>query len=69
LLANDSETAFVSKQRLGKHVPAATDVHATIQVLLETGISTRSVETGYKEDNWCSRVSSVLESMKRGLER
>jgi hypothetical protein len=29
LLANGSETTFVSKQRLGKHVPAATDRHAT----------------------------------------
>jgi hypothetical protein len=34
LLANGSETTFVSGQRLGKHVPAATDTHATIEVLL-----------------------------------
>jgi hypothetical protein len=33
LLANDSEITFVSRQRLGKHVPAAMDTHATIEVL------------------------------------
>jgi hypothetical protein len=33
LLANGSETTFGSRQRLGKHVPAATDTHATIGVL------------------------------------
>jgi hypothetical protein len=27
-------------ERLGKHVPAVTDTHATIEVLLETGFST-----------------------------
>jgi hypothetical protein len=27
----------VSGQRLGKHVPAATNTHATIDLLLETG--------------------------------
>jgi hypothetical protein len=35
-LANGSETTFVSRQRLGKHVPAATDTHATTEILLET---------------------------------
>jgi hypothetical protein len=49
-LANGSETVFISKQRLGKHVPAATDTHA-IEVLLETVVSTQSVQRGYKEDN------------------
>jgi hypothetical protein len=34
LLANGSETTFVSRQRLRKHVPAATDKLATIEVLL-----------------------------------
>jgi hypothetical protein len=33
LLANGSETTFVSKQRLGKHVPAVTDTRATTGVL------------------------------------
>jgi hypothetical protein len=36
LLANGSETTFVSRQQLGKHVSSATDTHATIDVLLET---------------------------------
>jgi uncharacterized NAD(P)/FAD-binding protein YdhS len=40
----------VHRQRLGKHVPAATNTHATIEVLLET-VSTRSVQRGYKEDS------------------
>jgi hypothetical protein len=33
LLASDSKMIFVSRQRLGKHVPAATDAHSTIDVL------------------------------------
>jgi hypothetical protein len=52
LLTNGPETTFVSRQRLGKHVPGVTDTHATIEVLLETVFSTRSVQSGYKEDNW-----------------
>jgi hypothetical protein len=34
------------------------DTHATIEVLLETVVSTRSVQKGCKEDNW-SKNSSV----------
>jgi hypothetical protein len=48
LLANGSDTTFVSRQRLGKHVTAATDTHATIEVLLETVVSTLSVQRVYK---------------------
>jgi hypothetical protein len=77
LLANGSETTFVCRQRLGKHVPAATD---TIEILLETVFSTRSVQRGYKEENLGNRVSCVREVVKnrdswkgdaiqRGLER
>jgi hypothetical protein len=33
----------VSRQQLGKHVPEVTDTHATVEVLLETVFSTRSV--------------------------
>jgi hypothetical protein len=52
-------------QRLGKHVPGA-----TVEVLLETVISTRSVPWSYKEGNWNNQVSSVRESEKGGqLER
>jgi hypothetical protein len=43
LLGNGSGTTFVSTQRLGKHVPAATDTHATTEVQLETVFSTRLV--------------------------
>jgi hypothetical protein len=39
LQANGSEITFVS-ERLDKHVPAATDTHATIEVLLEKMFST-----------------------------
>jgi hypothetical protein len=49
LLANGSETTFVFRQRLGKHVPAATDTRATIEILLETVFSTRSVQNGHKK--------------------
>jgi hypothetical protein len=80
LLPNGSETTFISRPRLGKHVHAVTDKHATIEVMLETVFSTRSVQRGYKEDNRGNRVSSVLESVRkrvrwqgaatqRGLER
>jgi hypothetical protein len=65
LLANGSETTFVSRQRLGKHISAETDSHATIEVLLETVSSTRSVQRGYKEDSWGNEVSSVLGSVRK----
>jgi hypothetical protein len=52
LLANGSETTFISSHRLDKHVPAAKDMHTTIQVPLETVLSTRSVLNGYKDDKW-----------------
>jgi hypothetical protein len=42
----------VSRQRISKHVPVATNTHATLEFLLETAFSTRSVQMGYKEDNW-----------------
>jgi hypothetical protein len=39
----------ISRQSLGKHVPAATDNHSTLEVLLETVFSTRYVQRNYKE--------------------
>jgi hypothetical protein len=42
----------VSRQRFGKHVPAAMDTHATMGVLLETVLSSPSVQMSYKKDNW-----------------
>jgi hypothetical protein len=68
LIANDSETTFVSRQRLGKHLPAATDTHATIEVLLEMVFSIRSVERGYKKNNWGNRISLVGESVKKRVQ-
>jgi hypothetical protein len=50
LLANGLETKFFSRQRLGKHVPAAADTHATIEVLLETAFSSRSVKRVWDVD-------------------
>jgi hypothetical protein len=41
----------VSKKRIGKHIPAATNMHATIELLLETLFSTQSVQRSHKEDN------------------
>jgi hypothetical protein len=69
LLPNGSETTFVSRQRLGKHVPVATYTHATIQVPLETVFYTRSVQRGNKEDSWVNPVSSVWERGKEAVGR
>jgi hypothetical protein len=48
LLCNDREigkyTRAVSRQRLSKHVSAAKDTRSTIELLLETVFSTRSVQ-------------------------
>jgi hypothetical protein len=56
------------RQRLGKRVPATTNRRATIEVLLETSVSTWSVPRSYLEYNWGDPVSSVRESVKRALE-
>jgi hypothetical protein len=48
---------LISRQRIGKHVPAATNTYTTIEILLETVFSTRSVQSGFKEDNWGDPVS------------
>jgi hypothetical protein len=68
-LANGSETTFVSRQRLHKHIPATTNKHLIIEVLFETAFSTQSVQKGYKEYNWGNRVSYVREAVEKGLER
>jgi hypothetical protein len=64
-LANGSETAFVSRQRLSKHVSAAMDKPAAIEVLLETVFFSRSVRRGYKEDDWGNRVTSIREAVRK----
>jgi hypothetical protein len=45
----DVACTVVSRQRLAKHVPAATATHATIEVQLETVFSTRAEQRGYNE--------------------
>jgi hypothetical protein len=66
LLCNDREiskyTTAVYRQRLIKHLPAVTDTHITIEVLLETVFAILSVVRDYKEDKWGKQVSSVRES-------
>jgi hypothetical protein len=41
----------VSRLRIDKHVPAATNTHTTIELLLETVFSARSIQSGYTEEN------------------
>jgi hypothetical protein len=65
LLANGSETTFLSKQRLCKHVPVTMDTHATMEALLKTVFYTQSVQRGYKEDNWRNKLSSVQQSVRK----
>jgi hypothetical protein len=51
------ETTAVAMQRCGKHASTTTEL------LLETVFSTRSVQRGYKEDNW---VDPVIPVWRRG---
>jgi hypothetical protein len=46
-IVNKEEFMAAARERLGKHVPAATDTRATIQELLETVLSTWSMKGGY----------------------
>jgi hypothetical protein len=61
-------TRPVSRQRLGKHVPIAANRRAILEVFLEMEFSIMSVPMSYKEDNGGHQVSSLPDSMKRGLE-
>jgi hypothetical protein len=47
----------ISKQWISKHIPVVTNMHATIELLLETVFSTWSMQRGYKEDSWGDPVS------------
>jgi hypothetical protein len=73
LLCNDREvskyTRAVSGQWLGKHVPATTDTHAITEVLLNTVFPTRSVQRGYKENNWGSNTFTVTLRVVGGDEK
>jgi hypothetical protein len=55
----------VSRQRTGKHVPAATSTNRTIDLLLETVFL--SVQSSYKEDNWGDPVSCELISAQEAV--
>jgi hypothetical protein len=55
---NNGDKRPVSKQRIGKLVSAATDTNTT-ELLLETVFSARSLQNGYKEDNWGDPVEEV----------
>jgi hypothetical protein len=46
----EPEETSITRQRLGKHVSAATETQATSEELLGTMFSVRSVQNGYKED-------------------
>jgi hypothetical protein len=48
---------FVSRQRIGKLVPTATNTHTTTQLMFESVFSIRSVRRGYKEDNGVNPLS------------
>jgi hypothetical protein len=45
----EPEETYIAKQRFGKQFSAATDMQATIEELLGTMFSIRSVQSGYKE--------------------
>jgi hypothetical protein len=44
----EAEETSITRQRLGKHIPGATNMQLKIDVLLETMFSVRSVQSGYK---------------------
>jgi hypothetical protein len=44
----EPEETFITRQRLGKHVHAATNTQEIIEVLLEMKFSIRFVQSGYK---------------------
>jgi hypothetical protein len=41
----------IYRERFSKHVPIATDMYATIEVLLESVFSAQPMQRGYKDDN------------------
>jgi hypothetical protein len=59
----------VSRQRIGKHIPAASNTNTTIELLLEMAFSTQSVQSGYKEDNSGDPVRCQLSRKSQPLKR
>jgi hypothetical protein len=60
----EPEETPIVRQRLGKLVSAATDAQATIEELLETMFSIRSVQSGYTEEFSCE---SAVEFRSSGV--
>jgi hypothetical protein len=48
----ESEETAVTRQRLGKHIPAATNTHATMEELLDMVFSVQSVLMLYNNDDY-----------------
>jgi hypothetical protein len=54
---NNGVMQSVSGQHICKHVTTATNTNTVIKLLLEMVLSTRSLRSSYKEDNWGDPVS------------
>jgi hypothetical protein len=50
----------VMSRLANKHVAAVTSAYATVELLLEAVFCARSVQMGYKEDNWGDVVCCQL---------
>jgi hypothetical protein len=57
----------VSRQRIGKHIHAATNTHTPIEWLLETVFPIPSVQSGYKKGSWGEAHLLVREDVTQGL--
>jgi hypothetical protein len=59
----------VSRQRLGKHVPMATNTHITIELVLEMVFCTRSLQSVYKEDSCSPQFSWEFSSVRKAVKK
>jgi hypothetical protein len=68
----------VTRQRIGKHVSAATNTHTAMELLSQTVFSIWSVPGSYLEENWgdpvsreeaCSNTSTVALRVVGGDEK
>jgi hypothetical protein len=57
----------VSRQWIGKDVPAATNRKIAIELLWEILLSARSVQSGCKEENWGDQASCHLGSAREAV--
>jgi hypothetical protein len=62
LLANGSEITFVSRQR-SQAGSLGNSPRATIEILFEGWLSTRSVQRSYMEDDWSTNSESRVEAV------